>query len=280
MLQTTATLIERHTVGASQELRLQTPALARSLTPGQAVLVKTGWGVEPYLRRTFYPVGLDEESLTLRVPPGGDWGHAWLRTVAIGAQLDCLGPVGIGYSVPAGARNLLCLAEEDPATVASSGCSAWTLLPAIAAADGGRGKPSAVTFAMEAPSARDLIPAHRLPAAVEYHTAIRAHRAAGRPGGEAANEGVAQFLPELLPWADAVLAAGSLAFYSSLATAVRAARYELTRGFVQALYPATFLCGVGACQACVADLTTGSRGRHDRRICQRGPVLDLLDVAG
>ena len=276
MLQTTATLIERHTLGASQELRLQAPALARSLTPGQAVLVKTGWGVEPYLRRTFYPAGLDDESLTLRVPPGGDWGHAWLRTVAIGAQLDCLGPVGIGYSVPAGARNLLCLAEEDPATVAGSGCSAWALLPAIAAAAvGGRGKPSAVTFAMEAPSARDLIPAHRLPAAVEYHTAVRARRAAGHPGGGTTSEGVTQFLPELLPWADVVLAAGSLAFYSSLATAVRAARYELTRGFAQALYPAAFLCGVGACQACVADLTTGRR-----RICQRGPVLDLLDVAG
>jgi hypothetical protein len=272
MLQTTATLIERHTVGASQELRLQTPALARSLTPGQAVLVQTGWGVEPYLRRTFYPTGLDDESWTLRVPPGSDWGHAWLRTVTIGAQLDCLGPVGIGYSAPVGARNLLCLAEEDPATVASSGCSAWALLPAIAQA-AGRGL--SVTFAMEAPSARDLIPAHRLPAAVEYHTAIRSRRTIPRPGGGTASEGVAQFLPELLLWADAVLAAGSLAFYSNLAMAVRAARYELTRGFAQALYPAAFLCGVGACQACVADLTTGRR-----RICQRGPALDLVDVAG
>jgi len=270
MLQITATLIERRTVGGSQELRLQAPALARSLTPGQAVLVKTGWGIEPYLRRAFYPVELDDASWTLRVPPGGDWGHAWLRAIAIGAQLDCLGPVGSGYRLPARARNLLCLAEEDPATAAATGCSAWALLPAIVQAVGGG---LAVTFALEAPAARDLIPAQRLPAAVEYHTALRTRRLLPRPGGGTTNDGVAQFLPELLPWADAVLAAGSLAFYSSLATAVRAERYELTRGFAQALYPAAFLCGVGACQACVADLASGRR-----RLCLRGPVLDLAEI--
>ena len=69
------------------------------------------------------------------------------------------------------------------------------------------------------------------------------------------------------------MAAGSLEFYAILATAVRAARFELTHGFAQVLYPATFLCGVGACQACVADLHGGRR-----RICQRGPVLDLAEV--
>jgi NAD(P)H-flavin reductase len=272
MLQTTATLIERRVVGAHQELHLQASALARSLTPGQAVLVKAGWGSEPYLRRTFYPVGLADESWILRVPPGSDWGHAWLRAAAVGAALDCLGPVGIGFSVPAGARNLLCLGEEDPASAGWSGASAWALLPAIAqAARSGL----AVTFAMEAPTPRDLIPAHRLPAAVEYHTAIRPRRPAARPGGPASIEGVPQFLPELLPWADAVLAIGSRAFYGELAATARAARYELVHGFAQILYPTAFLCGVGACQACVADLTTGRR-----RICQRGPVLDLLDVAG
>lgn len=270
MLQITAALIERRSAGAGQELRLQAPVLARSLSPGQAVLVKTGWGLEPYLRRVFYPTDLDDETWTLRVPPDGDWGHAWLRAAAIGAQFDCLGPVGSGYRAPLGVRNLLCLGEEDPATVSASGCSAWALLPAIAQA-ASRGL--AVTLALEAPTARDLIPAHRLPEAVEYHTAIRPRRPTQRAGDGAAGEGATPFLPELLPWADVVFAAGSPEFYHRLATAVRAARYELTRGFVQVIYPAAFLCGVGACQACVADLTAGRR-----RICQRGPVLDLLDV--
>lgn len=261
MLQIPAELIERRTLGASQELRLHAPVLARSLTPGQAVLVKTGWGLEPYIRRTFYPIALDDDTWTLRVPPGSDWGHAWLRGISIGAMLDCLGPVGHGYSVPAAARNLLCLGEED---------ATWALLPVIAQADAHR---LAVTFAMETASTRDLIPAPRLPAVVEYHTAVRPRRSISRADGSSPADGVGSFLPELLPWADVVLAAGSVEFYSGLAAAIRAARYELSRGFAQVLYPATFLCGVGACQACVADLAAGRR-----RICLRGPVLDLADV--
>ena len=54
---------------------------------------------------------------------------------------------------------------------------------------------------------------------------------------------------------------------------MKAVRYEISRGFVQALYPATFLCGNGACQTCVADVAGGRR-----RVCQRGPVFDLADV--
>ena len=77
----------------------------------------------------------------------------------------------------------------------------------------------------------------------------------------------------LLGWAEVVVAAAPLAFYGQLAAAVKAVRYEISRGFAQALYPATFLCGNGACQTCVADVAGGRR-----RVCQRGPVFDLADV--
>ena len=261
MIQITATLIERQTSGPNQELRLRAPVLTRALAPGQAILVKAGWGLEPYLRRTFHAIAIDDETWTLRVPPGGDWGHAWLRAAPLGTELDCLGPVGIGFSLPANARNVLCLGEGD---------EAWALLPVIALADAAG---VSVTLAVEAFTGRDLLPAQRLPATVEYHTALRQRRPIARPGAAPLLEGVAQFLPELLPWADTVMAAGSLEFYAVLATAVRAARFELTHGFVQVLYPATFLCGVGVCQACVADLHGGRR-----RVCLRGPVLDLTEV--
>ena len=70
MLQTTAKLIDRRTTGPAQELILRAPELARALVPGQAVLVKTGWGLEPSLRRTFYPIVVDAETWTLRVLSG------------------------------------------------------------------------------------------------------------------------------------------------------------------------------------------------------------------
>lgn len=254
MFQTTATLITRTTIGPSQELTLRAPELVRALGPGQAVLVKCGWGLEPYLRRTFYPTALGEETWMLRVPPSADWGHAWLAATPLGTEIDCLGPVGIGFSVPLGTRNVLCVGAGEPA---------WTLLPAVAQAET-RGL--SVALAVEARTARELIPPQRLPASVEYH-ALTAD--GGRIEGQWAD-----LLAQLLPWADLVLAAAPLAFYNQLAAAVKSVRYEISRGFAQVLYPATFLCGTGACQSCVADVAGGRR-----RVCLRGPVFDLVDVA-
>jgi NAD(P)H-flavin reductase len=124
---------------------------------------------------------------------------------------------------------------------------------------------------MEGRSPRELIPAQRLPATVEYRTEVE--MALRKPPAM-----TPLLFPEewgeLLRWADVVLAAGSLVFYGQLTAAIRAARYELSSGFAQILYPATFLCGMGACQACVADVAGGRR-----RVCLRGPVFDLADVA-
>jgi dihydroorotate dehydrogenase electron transfer subunit len=253
MLQVTAELLERRADGPALELRLHAPELARQLSAGQAVLVRAGWALEPFLRRTFHPVAVDRESWTLRLPPSGDWGHAWLRTAAPGTRIDCLGPVGRGYRVGSGVRNLLCAGE---------GATAWALLPAIASADAQR---LSIAFAMQSPGGRDAIPPARLPAAVEYRVAT--DDTWGDPGRAVSGLG------HWLAWADALLAAGSLQFYGQLAEAIKATRFGLARGFAQVLYPQTYFCGVGACLSCVADLASGRR-----RICLRGPVFDLLDV--
>ena len=252
MLQITAELLERRTYGPAQELRLRAPELARRLSAGQAVLVRAAWGWEPFLRRTFHPVALDAESWTLRVPPSGDWGHAWLRTAAPGTGIDCLGPVGRGYRVESGVRNLLCIGEGE---------ASWALLPAVVEADAAG---LSTAFAVQAARERDLIPPGRLPAAVEYRL-VRSEGGHG-PGRVAA-------LSEWLGWADAVLAAGSLGFYGQLAEAIKAVRFGVSRGFAQVLYPQTFFCGTGACLSCVADLPGGRL-----RVCQRGPVFDLADL--
>ena len=258
MIQSACTLLSRVTAGPAQELTLHSPELARTLAPGQAVLVRCGWGLEPYLRRTFSPIAIDGETWTLRVPPGSDWGHAWLRAAPLGTQVDCLGPVGIGYLLPLGARNVLCIGVAEPA---------WALLPVIPLAEA-RGL--SVALAMEARTSRELIPVQRLSAAVEYH-AITAD------GGRTANQWsdlLSGPASGLLGWADVVVAAAPLPFYDQLAAAVKRVRFEISRGFAQALYPANFLCGVGACQACVAEVAGGRR-----RVCLRGPVFDLADMA-
>ncbi len=271
MLQAQAEIVERRFIGASQELRLYAPALVAQLSPGQPVLVRAGWGRDPYLRRTFYPVGIEGDTWLLRIAPGSDFACAWLSAAPIGATIDCFGPVGIGYSLPPGTRNLLCLGEEG---------MSWYLLPLAAQAAAppdisGRPAGLAVTFAAEGVSGRDLVPAPRLPATVEYHLATLDGSVGrrGRLAGPAGGAGGTGLLAELLPWADVLCAAGSLAFYDRLWAALQVARFSPPRGFAQVLYPAPILCGVGACQACRVDLVNGRR-----RACLRGPVFDILDL--
>jgi NAD(P)H-flavin reductase len=165
--------------------------------------------------------------------------------------------VGNGFRAPSNVRNLLCIGEGE---------AAWALLPAVLdAASAGR---AAVTLAIQAHSGRDTILPERLPAAVEY-------RIATTDGSRGARGRLAPLLPDLLRWADAALVAGTLPFYDELIAAIEGARFGLNRGYAQVLYPMSFLCGTGACQACAADVAGGRR-----RVCLRGPVFDLSDLRG
>ncbi|MCU0510498.1 MAG: hypothetical protein MUC34_19425 [Anaerolineae bacterium] len=238
------------------ELTLRAPELARLLAPGQPVLVKAGPTLSPYLRRTLYPIALRADDFTLRIAPSADWGDAWLRSAPAGAEVDCLGPVGTGFALHAGTRNLLCVGEGE---------AAWRLLPLVEWADEAG---VAVALVVGAPSARSGLPAARLPASVEYHLVTSDGAAnVARP--------LLSTLSDLLPWAETLCASASLDVYGGLADTVRQARFTLTRGFAQAIYPTQFLCGTGACQGCVADVAGGRR-----RVCLRGPVFDLADIVG
>ena len=254
MIQTQALLETKESAGAVQILRLRAPDLASRMHPGQPVLIQTGWGADPFLRRTFYPIAIDEAGFAIRLPLDGDRGRAWLRLAHPGSELDCLGPVGNGFSLPAQARRILCLGQSE---------SAWALLPVVqqAAAQG-----YSVTLATEALTKRQLIPPSMLPISVEYHITTT-DGSAGRKGG------LHLLLPQLLSWADAVITAADMDFYRLLARAIEDVRILLPRGYAQALYQMDFLCGVGACQACAADVAGGRR-----RVCLRGPVFDLVDI--
>lgn len=264
LTQAIGTLVDRRATGPALELVLRAPELARLLAPGQPVLVRPGPTLSPYLRRTFYPTSLAAEEFTIRIPPSSDWGDAWLRVAPVGAEIDCLGPVGTGFSVEAGVRNLLCVGTDANG---ADGDLAWGLLPLIDWADAAG---LSVTFAVGSPSVRHApgwsLPAARLPARVEYHLVT----SDGRPD---VIRPLMSTLSDLLPWADALAAALPADAYGLLGETVRAARFALSPGFAQAIYPSHFLCGNGACQACVADVAGGRR-----RVCLRGPVFDLTEI--
>jgi dihydroorotate dehydrogenase electron transfer subunit len=256
VIQSIVTVQERRPVGPAVELTLRAPELTRQLAPGQPVLVKAGPALSPYLRRTLYPIALRADDFTLRIAPSSDWGDAWLRAVPVGAEVDCLGPVGTGFLLERGVRNLLCVgAGED----------AWRLLPLIEWADEAG---VAVALVVGATTTRTGLPAARLPSSVEYHLVTG-------DGGRDVARPLLSTLSDLLPWAEALCASAPLDLYGGLGDTIRQARFALTRGFAQAIYPMQFLCGTGACQGCVADVAGGRR-----RVCLRGPVFDLTDIAG
>lgn len=256
VIQSMAIVTDRRVAGPAVELTLHAPDLARLLRPGQPVLVKAGPGMWPYLRRTRYPIALGAESFALRVPPSPDWGDAWLRTANVGAAIDCIGPVGLGFEWDGQVRNLLCVAEDD---------AVWDLLPLIDWADAAG---LSVALVAGAATVRTALPVQRLPAGVEYHLVS----GDGQPD---VRRSLMSTLSDLLPWADALAASAPLDAYGALVQTITSARYGLSRGFAQVIYPMQFLCGVGACQACVADVAGGRR-----RVCLRGPVFDLVDVHG
>jgi len=256
VIQTVAIVAERRAAGPAVELTLHAPDLARLLRPGQPVLVKAGPGMWPYLRRTRYPIALGDGSFTLRVPPSPDWGDAWLRTATVGSAIDCLGPVGRGFELDGQVRNLLCVGEDD---------ATWDLLPLIDWADAAG---LSVALVAGARTVRTALPVQRLPAGVEYHLVS----GDGQPD---IRRPLMSTLSDLLPWADVLAASAPLEAYGALAQTITAARYALARGFAQVIYPMQFLCGVGACQSCVAEVAGGRR-----RVCLRGPVFDLVDVHG
>lgn len=254
MVQERARIQTRTAQAATVFLRLQAPQLARQLHPGQAVLIQTGLGLDPFLRRTFHPIAIDAETFSIRLTPDADRGRAWLRMATEGTEVDVLGPVGQGFTLPHHARRILCLGQGD---------AAWTLLPLVYATSA-RGL--GVTLAIETTTKRQTIPARDLPLSVEYHVATL-DGSAGRRGD------LRPLLPHLLTWADAVMAVGDMDFYRLLARTIEDVRVILPRGFAQALYQTDFLCGFGACQACAADVAGGRR-----RVCLRGPVFDLVDI--
>jgi len=254
MIQVRSRIQERLVSGAHIILRLAAPELARQLHPGQAVLIQTGWHVDPFLRRTFYPVAIDDASFSIRLAPDGDRGRAWLRMASEGTEVDVLGPVGHGFTLPERVHRILCLGQGD---------GAWSLLPLVRQASN---QGVEVAFGVEASTKRQTIPAHDLPISVEYHVATM-DGSAGRRGD------LLPLLPDLLRWADAVMAVGGMDFYRALARSIEDARVILSRGYAQVLYQTDFLCGFGACQACAVDIAGGRR-----RVCLRGPVFDLIDV--
>lgn len=204
---------------------------------------------EPMFERPGNEVSGDFERWQLAVTgQDDDPSAAWLRSLAPGAALNLIGPLGNGFFLAQTTRSLLVIA--DGARVAP--------LAALIHAALDRG--AQVTLALRAAAIDSALRA-QLPVAVEVQAL---------PDGAAWCEALAA----PLRWADQVCVALPAATYAPLAEQIRRERLRLESGFAFALVDADLACGYGACLACVVPLGNGSL----TRACVHGPVIDLLEL--
>src|SRR3989441_11653973 len=179
-------------------LAVSAPDIASRAQAGQFVHVRPGTGWDPLLRRpySFCRIDRDAGEIELIVKALGTGGE-WIATRRPGDALDLLGPLGTSFVVQRATRNLLLVAG-------GTGIAPMRLL---AEQEGERRN---VTLLMGGRTIQQLWPSDRLPASVEYVTTTE-------DGSFGARGRVTDVLPELLPWADQVMACGPWPMLAALA---------------------------------------------------------------
>lgn len=234
------------------------PDIASRAQPGQFVHVRPGTGWDSLLRRPYSFCRVDRaageiELIVKALGPGGEW----IATRRAGDALDLLGPLGTSFVVPRATRNLLLVA----------GGTGIAPMRVLAEQEGDR---RSVTLLMGGRTIQHLWPSDRLPPSVEYLTTTE-------DGGFGAKGRVTDVLPELLPWADQVMACGPWPMLAAMARMQEEARRDtVTRPGRGALLEAQIAveqhmgCAMGVCRACVIVTERGNE-----RVCREGPVFSL-----
>jgi len=187
--------------------------------------------------------------------PDPDPGLAWLLTQQPGDELDVIGPSGVGFPLPDTIRNLLLVSDTQ------------AIDPLLGQMDRAIDEGISVTLALGGSRTAMLYPVSEVPPVVEFQAATL--------DGSLGHRGpVADLLPELLGWADAVCAVGSTTLYRALQTQTEKVRLRAEADYVYGLVnPHRFACGVGACHSCMLETKVGLK-----LSCVDGPVFDLTQL--
>jgi len=255
MHQTTITLVHKEKIApAWWQYILSAPTIAPQLTPGQFLQLRCADPFLCYLRRPIFPRAVDAQHLSLLVRPDPDPGLAWLLGCPIGTIFDVIGPLGQGFPLASGVRQVGLISDEP------------RLSPLLGQLQRALDNELNITLVLGASQAKAIYPTAKLPLSVEIQIVTR--------DGSLGQKGtVREFVPALLTWADVVYAIGSTALLRYLQQQIVETRFSLTTGFLYGLPPQSlYLCGFGACLGCTVRTQTGLK-----RPCVDGPVFDLAD---
>lgn len=235
--------------------RLTAPEIASEARPGQFVMVRCG-------QETILP-----RPLSIHHAAGGEIallfnvvgkGTAWLSQFKKGDTLDIFGPLGNGFTIEPGSRNLLLVAG-------GMGIAPLRFLAEVAA---GAGKK--VTVIIGARSGSCLLPLTppqslfnkgMMPASFQCVNATE-------DGSEGFKGLATQLIPHYLEHIDQVFACGPAAMYKTMAQMP-----ELKNVPVQLSLEIMMGCGVGVCYGCTIKTKSGLK-----QVCKDGPVFGMGEV--
>lgn len=230
-------------------LWLEAPRIAGAARPGQFVMVRCGEGADPLLRR---PLSIHRTAgrggLALLFEMVGR-GTAWLAGRAPGDPVDLLGPLGNGFRVAPGCRDILLVA------------GGIGIAPLAFLADEALGAGARVGLLQGARTGSLLCPRHCLPPGAAV-VCVTDDGSCGRQGL------VTGLVEEFAAGAEQVFACGPAGMYREMAG------LECLKGKpVQLSLEERMACGLGACLGCVVRTTGGPK-----RVCHDGPVFEMGDI--
>jgi dihydroorotate dehydrogenase electron transfer subunit len=246
---------------------IEAPYIARSVQPGQFITVRCG---DFTLRRplSIHRVsGGGEIALLFKVAGKGT---LWLSQRQTGDKIDILGPLGNGFSIEPGAKNLLLVAggigiaplvflmqhasSQHQMTLIHGASTAAQLYPfsSLALTHGpspfeevGEGKREERSKLQSLPNGVQFIPVTE--------------------DGSMGKKGMAtDILPDSLDWADQVYACGPVDMYKAIALIAPKCQVSLE---------VRMGCGFGACYGCTINTKNGLK-----QVCRDGPVFELDDI--
>jgi dihydroorotate dehydrogenase electron transfer subunit len=251
--------------GGLVELAAKLPWLARTVRAGEFAQLRCAPGPIPLLRRPFSVAWVEGENCSFVFERVGE-GTRRLAAMRPGDALDSLGPLGIGFTLAAGMRRVVCVAG-------GLGCAPFPLLVRQAREAG----VARVVILHGAATAARLYPPERFVRGLDGVEVIES-----TDDGSRGHHGlVVDLLRDALHDGDGGAVDALYACGPNPMLAAAAARLDRPPPVCEASLEAPMGCGFGTCLGCALPVR-GEDGTSWALCCQQGPVMpmDAVDWEG
>lgn len=248
--------------GGIVEISLRLPHLARRCRPGQFAMLRCSEGAVPLLRRPMSVARVRDDVCDFVFEVVGV-GTRMLADRRVGEAIAVLGPLGVGFSLPAGMRRIVCVAG-------GLGCAPFPLLVSRAVAAG----VEEVIVLHGAATASRLYPEERFTGGDRRVRVVEVTE----DGSRGRRGRVTDVLGDLLDeGCDALYACGPTAMLVAVAAQLRE-RTSRRPPIAEASLEAPMGCGFGVCLGCAVPVRGTDAQPTWALCCRQGPVLAFDDV--